>query len=43
MVCTVIEDNSYNDITVEFEDGTIIEHTNRAKRSLQSIRMMKNI
>ena len=30
MKCTVIKDNGYNDITVKFEDGTIVEHTQRS-------------
>lgn len=29
MSCTVIEDNGSSDITVQFEDGTIVEHTQR--------------
>ena len=31
MKCTIIEDHGYNDIAVRFEDGTIVEHTNKAK------------
>ena len=29
MECTVIEDNGFNNITVEFEDGTIVENLRR--------------
>ncbi|MBD5555698.1 MAG: AAA family ATPase [Roseburia sp.] len=31
MRCTIIEDHGYNDIAVRFEDGTMVEHTNKAK------------
>jgi len=31
MECTVIEDKGYSDITVKFEDGTIVEHLSRDK------------
>lgn len=31
MRCTIVEDHGYNDIAVRFEDGTIVEHTNKAK------------
>lgn len=27
--CTIIKDNGYSDITVQFEDGEIVEHTRR--------------
>lgn len=29
MRCTVIEDNKSKDISVKFEDGTIVEHIRR--------------
>lgn len=29
MECTVIDDKGYKDITVKFDDGTIVEHTQR--------------
>lgn len=31
MKCTIIEDHGYSDIAVRFEDGTVVEHTNKAK------------
>lgn len=31
MRCTIIEDHGYSDIAVRFEDGTVVEHTNKAK------------
>ena len=38
MECTVIEDKGYQNITVQFEDGTIIENTSREKFREKSIK-----
>lgn len=38
MECTVIEDNGYLDITVQFSDGTIVKKTTREKFCKRSIK-----
>ena len=38
MECTVIEDNGYKDITVQFTDGTIVAKTTREKFKMGNIK-----